>query len=233
MGALTSKKGAFSFRCWEQKTFKEYDDVNLLASLKVRVEKIKTQRTRILPIYHWMTNRKRFSSLNRLHEYGFLAHSILKNIFSFRIKKNISFKAHVLKVYSELLQGFSFLGGTTDAWPAKEDEICQPGEAEREWWEMQFYNRDIREPEDYDGNYWMYIENDKKSHLYAYNYFFFDKALANKNLKYLLESPLLFRNYFDLLSSKKNFTTKVVKAKNFYYTHYFEEKLDNVDNIFC
>jgi len=39
MGALTSKKGAFGFRNWEQKTFTENDDRTFLAALKYRVRK--------------------------------------------------------------------------------------------------------------------------------------------------------------------------------------------------
>lgn len=46
-----------------------------------------------------MADRKRFSILNKIHTYGFLFYPIFKYIFSHKIKRKITSKVHVLKLY--------------------------------------------------------------------------------------------------------------------------------------
>jgi hypothetical protein len=60
MGALTSKTKEFTYRAWEQKSSIELDDTEVTL-YKIRSEKLKSKRVRILPINYWISNQKRFS----------------------------------------------------------------------------------------------------------------------------------------------------------------------------
>ncbi len=214
MGALTSKKGEFSFRNWEQRAFKEYDDTSLLTTLKLRVEKIKTQRTRVLPIHHWMADRKRFSNLNQSMEYGILFYKIKKKFIGFQINRKVAIKAHMLKIYNAMLSkvlGINPVGFIEEIGIDAMNSIgLYPVYSDR-----------------------LSIDRENLRKTYMQNHFFIDKAFANKNFMYFLNSPLNHRNelYFDFLTAKRVHTTKSNKTPNYYYTHFFEKKLENKDNL--
>jgi len=80
MGALTSYKHSFSQRSWEPFTFLEIDDTNVLPE-RLRVEKLKTIRTRYLPVRHWMADLSRFRQ-------SFFETS---HFFSFPLNKKLAF----------------------------------------------------------------------------------------------------------------------------------------------
>jgi hypothetical protein len=66
VGALTSKIKAFSFRTWEQRSFTETDDTESV-SFRLRIEKLKTKRVRILPLKYWISNKRRYCLKQILH----------------------------------------------------------------------------------------------------------------------------------------------------------------------
>jgi len=59
MGALTAKKKAFQTRPWEPRSFVEIDESEI-SLFKIRIENLKNQRVRVLPIKYWISNIKRF-----------------------------------------------------------------------------------------------------------------------------------------------------------------------------
>jgi len=82
MGALTAKKKAFQNRPWEPRSFVEIDDSEITI-FKIRVEKLKNNRVRILPIKYWISDIERFKSEKK---YGNINLLIFKLLAQYNLK---------------------------------------------------------------------------------------------------------------------------------------------------
>jgi hypothetical protein len=106
MGALTSKTKQFAFRSWEQRSFKEIDDTEV-SLFRVRVEKLKNKRIRILPLRYWIADAKRYLQEKELIINPLMIFKEIKSFFisnlSLQEIKNIQYLTSNTKVYSKII----------------------------------------------------------------------------------------------------------------------------------
>jgi hypothetical protein len=87
MGALTAKKKAFQTRPWESRSFVEIDETEI-SLFKIRVENLKNQRVRMLPIKYWISDIKRFQSEKKYSN---------TSLFVFQLLSHYNFKTLIYK----------------------------------------------------------------------------------------------------------------------------------------
>jgi hypothetical protein len=106
MGALTSKTKQFAFRSWEQRSFKEIDDTEV-SLFRVRVEKLKNKRIRILPLRYWIADAKRYLKEKELIINPLMLFKEIKSFFlsksTLQEIKNIQYLASNTKVYNKII----------------------------------------------------------------------------------------------------------------------------------
>lgn len=80
MGALTSKQNPFGFRAWESQSYAEVNEAEILR-FRVRVERLKTNTIRVLPIAHWVADEKRMLPERIVQNYSKGVYSSLNNFY--------------------------------------------------------------------------------------------------------------------------------------------------------
>jgi hypothetical protein len=107
MGALTAKKSAFTYRSWENKSFQEIDETEV-SLFRIRVEKLKNRRLRILPIKYWIANEKRSRYDKEVTNTSLLSFETLSYYsikgFTYLERFQVNYLSDAMKVSFKILQ---------------------------------------------------------------------------------------------------------------------------------
>jgi hypothetical protein len=107
MGALTAKKSAFTYRSWENKSFQEIDETEV-SLFRIRIEKLKNRRIRVLPIKYWISNDKRYRFEKQLTNTSIMSFQTISYYsvkgFLYLERFQLNYLSDALKVSFKILQ---------------------------------------------------------------------------------------------------------------------------------